>query len=336
MRRNLLLVVSIAFSLCSFGQTTLTYERNAFVIGDNHDFYLSKTAEEGKSGANITWDFTSLTQTGSLTSHMIDPATTLKGSSVTEANLALVEDANTFYFKVSKDGIEQYGSAAGTTVSTFTEPFVKIKYPFSYGDVVSGNFNTKLETGTTPCNCGGAFKVEADAWGTLILPNGVYHNTLRIKQTRTFSSSDTSNKEITYRWYGSSVRYPLMVIIKFENQGKSTLARVAYYAHSQNENIVSGMNSMVITGQGIDVYPNPITNVITVAYQVNSTSSVSIDLFDASGGVVKSLLSPTIKEPGKYTDDFNISSNLPSGNYFVKAAIGNQSYVKKVIKVNNN
>jgi hypothetical protein len=338
MRKYILLIVSIAFSVCSYGQTKLSYERHAFVIGDNHDFYLAKSADEGKSGANITWDFSALVPSGSLTSHMIDPSTTLKGSSVSEANLALVEDANIFYFKVTTDGMEQFGTATGNTLSTFTEPFLKIKYPFAFGDAVSGDYSSKMESATAPCNCGGSFTVEGDAWGTLILPNGVYKNTLRIKQTRTFNKADSSNKEITYRWYCSTVRYPLLVIIKYENQGKSSVAKVAYYAHSPNENLMAGTNpnALLNAGKGIEIYPNPITSLLTVSYEVPATSNVFIDLYDASGAVVSKFLAPVTREPGKYSEDFNISSNLPSGNYFVKATIDGQSFVKKVVKVKNN
>jgi len=337
MRKYILLIVSIAFTFCAFGQTKLTFERNAFTVGDNHDFYLAKTADEGKTGANITWDFSSLVPSGNLTSHMIDPATTPKGSSVTDANLALVEDGNIFYFKVTSEGMEQFGTAVGTTLSTYTDPFVKIKYPFSFGDVATGNFSAKLETPNAPAPTSGSFKVEGDAWGTLILPNGVYKNALRVKQTRIYNLNDTTNKEITYRWYTSSVRYPLLVIIKFENQCKTTIAKVAYYAHSPNEKITPSTtpNSFPGAAEGIEAYPNPITDELNVNYQVNATAKVSIDLYDASGGLIRNFLSPVTKEPGKYSDKFNLSSNLPSGNYFVKATIGDQNYIKKIIKVNN-
>jgi len=337
MRKHLLLIVSIAFSVSAFGQTILTYERNAFVVGDNHDFYLAKYAEEGKSGANMTWDFSGLVQSGNLTSHMIDPSTTPKGSLVNDANLALVEDANIFYFKVSSDGMEQYGTASGNSLSTFIEPFVKIQYPFSFGDIASGNYSANMVPVTACSNSNGSFKVEGDAWGTLILPNGVYHNTLRVKQTRTFNVADTSNKEITYRWYGSSVRYPLMVIIKFENMGKTTLARVAYYAHSANENLSQrpGANELLSASQGIEIYPNPVISQLTVSYELTTPARVFIDLYDASGTVVTNFLAPVTKEAGRYSDNFNISSNLPSGFYFVKASIGGQSFVKKVAKMKN-
>lgn len=299
MRKYLLLIVSIAFFDCAFGQTILTSEKNAFVVGDNHDFYLAKYAEEGKSGANMTWDFSGLVPSGNLTSHMIDPSTTVKGPQVNEANLALVEDANIFYFKVSNEGMEQYGTAAGNSLSTYSEPFVKIKYPFSFGEVISGNYAAKIESTPSTCNYGGSYKVEGDAWGTLILPNGVYHNTLRVKQTLTLSAADTSNKEITYRWYGSSVRYPLLVIIKFENQGKATLAKVAYYAHSAIENLSSRANSneLLAATQGIDIYPNPITNLLTVSYELIAPTKVFIDLYDASGTVVTNFLPQLQKKP---------------------------------------
>ena len=63
--------------------------------------------------------------------------------------------------------------------------------------------------------------------------------------------------------------------------------------------------------------PNPTSNVSTIRYRVNNTSMVNIQLFDASGNLLKVLVNQQ-QEAGSYSVLLQ-SANLPSGVYFVKA-----------------
>ena len=81
-------------------------------------------------------------------------------------------------------------------------------------------------------------KYIGDAYGSLILPNNItVENVLRVKQSRTFDNGNgNSLQEITYRWYSTDVRYPILVIIKYVTATSSNIAEVAMYAHAGDRN----------------------------------------------------------------------------------------------------
>lgn len=335
MKNNILFFIAIIFALSANAQTKLTYKNHAYIVGDKHDFFIAQNVNEGKDGANVTWDFSGLIPSGSLTSYMLDPAATPNGLNVKGSNLALVENENTFYFNVSKSGLAQNGSLTGNSLASYDKPFEKLKFPFAYGDVAKGDYSGAAGADKNTTDISGSYKVEGDAWGTLILPNGVYNNTLRVKQTRTYKyNNGTETTEITYRWYTSSVRYPLLVIIKYDNNGSSSVIKVAYFAHYTNENLKDAsepLNAGNVSDNTVTISPNPVVDHITVNYKLNDKSKVSIDLYDASGVLIKNLSAPMAKDPDTYSDEFNISLN--PGSYYLKTTIGKTVTVKKLIKM---
>jgi len=65
-----------------------------------------------------------------------------------------------------------------------------------------------------------------------------------------------------------------------------------------------------------------------IEYQVSTPGPVSLDIYDPTGRLVKSLLN-TCVEPGIYKIEWD--SNLPSGVYFVSLRIQGERYVKRVV-----
>jgi len=45
------------------------------------------------------------------------------------------------------------------------------------------------------------------------------------------------------------------------------------------------------------------------------------------------LMTPADYEAGKYSKNFAISSTFPIGYYYVKATIGDQTIIKKIVKI---
>jgi hypothetical protein len=66
---------------------------------------------------------------------------------IPEANTILEEFETKFYFRASNDKIEQFGSVSkNNTITKYDKPFVKMVFPFNYGDTYSGNFLEQLKT----------------------------------------------------------------------------------------------------------------------------------------------------------------------------------------------
>jgi hypothetical protein len=82
---------------------------------------------------------------------------------------------------------------------------------------------------------------------------------------------------------------------------------------------VSGIKELT-TGFGLKMYPNPCTDNVSIAYQLdNPVEAVNITLYNQKGSTV-TLLNNCPKNPGSHIIDFT-TENLASGNYLYKVEI---------------
>ena len=77
------------------------------------------------------------------------------------------------------------------------------------------------------------------------------------------------------------------------------------------------------------VAPNPVRDRAIISYQVKSTSSVRLDVFDTLGFHVATLVNSE-KEPDTYSVELNASS-LPSGTYMIRLLAGSAQVVQPVV-----
>lgn len=332
----LLSTILLASSAIFFGQTKLTSEKHAFRPGDSHHFNLMKNVNEGLAGEDVIWDFTTLEKSDKdLTSHMYAPENIASEVKIDNSNFVLEEFGNLFYFNTSKDKMLQYGSVCGNTVTRYDKPFLKLKFPFSYGNKVTGYYSGTQTSAKSSVAINGQYEIYGDATGTLLLPNDVtIDNVLRVKQVRTIEySNGTPIKEITYRWYAEEVRYPVLVIIKYVTQAQEYTAETALFA-----NISTSKKSptAVETPEFISttkVFPNPCEEVINISCKLSTQQKLSVDLYDASGKFVKSIISKQKYSAG----DVNLSLSteglgMKYGVYYLKIRNNESSYTHKIIK----
>lgn len=92
-----------------------------------------------------------------------------------------------------------------------------------------------------------------------------------------------------------------------------------------------GVNDPVVDEGVFSVYPNPATNEISVRFDFAESEKISFDLLDPLGKKIRSV-SPANYSPGenKITIDM---AQLPPGIYFVQISSGENSVVKKVVKL---
>ena len=308
---------------------------NAFTAGDKHEFVFTTNASEGLAGENITWDFSDLKKTDkTLTSNMFTYSTWDKTGIIPEANIAMEEAGNWFFFKVTSQGMDMYGSSnVCGNITRYDKPLAKLKYPFQYGDKISGNYSGAIiNVNTAEIKITGTYEIIADAHGTLLLPDGItIKNALRVKQTRTLGTGD--QKEITYRWYADGVRYPLLVMIKYESAQQSSVSVTALCANAKNAtapapSIAKTEKKLRITS--IKVMPNPFHGQLIVHYTIENAGTVKIDLIDANGKLVKNCVNQTF-ETGNYSNTINLNTDKV-GTYFLRFTAGDEVITKKVVQ----
>ena len=83
---------------------------------------------------------------------------------------------------------------------------------------------------------------------------------------------------------------------------------------------------------GLTLFPNPAANSISVAYTLSAASSVSIEIFNATGSKVKTILSE--ENTGTKEININLDGKLSNGLYFLKLNTGAQYGMTKFIVSN--
>lgn len=316
MRTLLLLIIAFLFTIQINAQTTvLHYETHALKNGVNNPMSYCQYAEPGQAGNNQTWNFSTLKFTKAFTGYIRNSSANGNQKIFTRSNTELQEFNSRFYFDVNSNEIDQYGYASvdGRSVVKYTTPFIKMKYPFKYGDLYTGTLQGISEyMNVKNADISGNYSVEADANGTLILPgNVVFENTLRVKTSKTynmqFSNSSQQVNVVTYRWYNATQRYPLLVLTKVTTiSGKNTFNT---YQAAYNNNVVKNQTSVknIVADQVFEVYPNPASSQLMVRFNAVSQGTLGFEIYDMNGKLMKNF-QRNIEANG--TVQYNISEEI--------------------------
>jgi hypothetical protein len=83
----------------------------------------------------------------------------------------------------------------------------------------------------------------------------------------------------------------------------------------------------------VNAYPNPFLDNLTIAYTLEKSSDVQVDLYDINGLFIKTLEQQHNLPAGEHKKTADVSQlNLPKGLFFLKFTMDNQSFTKSVIK----
>ncbi|OFX82820.1 MAG: hypothetical protein A2W99_14250 [Bacteroidetes bacterium GWF2_33_16] len=326
-----LLLTSLSFSL--FAQFLMKSDSHILQVGDEHYFNLTNNVDAGKSGAAIVWDFSKLETKSQLTSYMYDVAKTANGLDIPEANTVLEEFGVKFFFRSNGNIMEQYGTVTANTISKYDKPFVKMVFPFDYGDIYSGDFSGTIEGPNFKQPIEGTYSLEADAYGTLIIPTGIYTNVLRIKTYKEEHSKGSSCNcgTISYKWYSKDIRYPLLTIIQTQNSNGTATIRTAYYSKYKLNEVVDKEN-LNLENISASIYPNPFTESFKIDYYIQKDSPVEIVIFDNSGRKVSSIQRNS-QAAGYYTETFTKEQlDTQQGLFHIRITAGDETISKTVIR----
>lgn len=331
---TLLSLFSIAF--LGYSQTTMKFETHALQANHTHSTQYVENVEAGEGGENQIWNFSDF-HCGNLKSSQIDATENLKIDYPAITNIVVSDDENFFFFDVDEFGIDYYGLTTPNSEIFFDEPMAKMRYPFTYGDYEEGTFSgAGLYYGQISTDIYGTYTIEADGYGTLLLPNDVtLNNTLRIKTTH--HTTEIAPCDITeffntkYLWYSPEHRYPIMVVIETEkiNKGESTTSVTGYYNEQalQASTVESNIN---FANFEVRVYPNPTSEEINISYNLPEKNKVALELYDITGMKVATIQEET-EQAGK--NAVNYSPNLAVGTYFIKMTVGKETFFSKVVLV---
>lgn len=307
--------------------------------GDEHYFNITNNVDPGANGPSVIWDFSSLQNQSSLTSYMYSSYNTANSANIPEANVVLEEFDVQFYFKTSDRIIEQYGTVTkNNTITKYDKPFIKMVFPFNYGDTYSGDFSGTIEGANNyKANFTGTYLLESDAYGTLILPGNIrYKNVFRIKtlKEQCYNTNNSCNcATISYKWYSQDVRYPLLTIIQNQTSNGTKTIRTAYYSRAENKPDEDNQNRKFVSENiEANIYPNPFKDEFKLDYKIINETDVNIEIYDNTGKKVNTIHKLN-QQAGYYTETIN-SANLGEqlGIFHIRIIAGESVVSKTVIR----
>ncbi len=306
-------------------QTIIQYSVHALHAGIDNPMSYCSYVDPGIAGENITWDFSNL--------QFDQPFIGKVNNSQLSSNQALFPKANTelgefdalFYFDVNKQETDQYGyvSSDGKTKIIYSSPFIKMKYPFGYGDSYSGQLNGSYEYGDLiKGSLSGNYSVEADGSGSLVLPGNIkFENVLRIKTIKKYSilfSNSTQDVEVTtYRWYNSYHRYPILVLTEYSSKTGTSEYINHQAAYNSDAINVSDLQAMAATLDNINLFPIPANNILKLSANAITPGGLYFEISDLSGKPVR-FFNNKVTETGTYELDLSREIvGLTPGSYLL-------------------
>jgi len=326
--------MAIAFGASLMAQEVmLTYENHAFITGRDNEMHITDYVEPGPAGPDVVWDLSVLKVDKELLGTIKPAAEASEKKNLSKADVVLNEFGNKFFFKVNNRAMELHGmeSGSGKVHTTYEKPFVKMVYPFKYGDHYSGDFAGTKHFSQREVGISGTYTISADGYGKLILPGGKEYKTLRVKTIRKYQmdySGSADYEIVSHRWYINSERYPVAVVQTINTtttQGKKSSTKRAAYKYPAVEDQFLPASDMVL-------YPNPVRNELTINYKVQEDAEVMMELFDQAGKKISTLVKEN-QPGGNYTHTFSTGSyDLNSGTYLIRTTIGDKVVTKSFVK----
>lgn len=313
MKKLFLFVLLLPF--ISAAQPVITNAEN-FTTGITLRFIECQTngVQPGASGANVTWDFSNLVANGdTMTEWMVAPSATSYASQFPTANLVEKYSDGTFVFaniSGNQNHLVGYVDSIGNFVTKYPNPVLFMQRPITYNDVFTDAFTAQITGTSFSLNGSGNTNIEADGYGTLILPNGTFNNVLRVHYSMVevdtlvgFGSYTTTHAE-TYVWFDNAHTSALFKIDSSSTSGAFNEKNVEYLLDETISSVVNIDNALPTLNAFFS------GNDFTIVSTFQQNDDCEVKLFNALGQrfecETKQLGSQLIAKP---------SHDLPSGFY---------------------
>ncbi len=316
-------------SIVTFAQPTIT-SSVAGGIGDNFSSTYVETEDfdPGAAGAGVTWDFSGITTSGTLNEYsFVDPSTTGHAAEFPGANVASEADGNYVYFKISPSEYTLFGVWVPTTTIYYSDPEELYVFPMTYGTTNSDDLYSEFYSGGDFIRSG-SNELNADGYGTLILPSGTYTNVLRVKIEQDYSDEFVGlpftfiyNFDLYY-WFKEGVKGPLFQYFYQDINSAGIPSVVENYAINNDVDITSINDdpSSIL----LNIFPNPANEYINISVATN-VLLLTAELFDVTG---KKVIENTVIASGNNVT-INVS-DLSSGVYIVRLLTSEGIYSKNI------
>lgn len=341
-------VVTALFTTIAQAQITLTANRIP-VPGDRivRSLFDTTGVNEGSAGANLTWDFSSLTPTGDSTAVMyVDPILTPAGSDFPWATVATeyIENGDSAYTYYIGSGTHfaLLGMATMDMKVVYSNAEVLLTFPFSYNSEFSDISAASYELDDDiRVERNGTVQAKADGHGTIVLPGGNATNALRVRIRQvsvdttffgTWPVFITTTEALSYQWYDATHKFPVFGISYTEINSNGFTTRSKSVAMTVQSGMVDVREP---AGERPDMlhlrqnFPNPFNPSTTIAYSLPREERVTLEVFNLIGQRVARLVGDEVQGAGSHEVTFS-AAGLPSGVYLYTLTAGKEVHTRKL------
>ncbi|MCE3227110.1 MAG: hypothetical protein K0S32_1661, partial [Bacteroidetes bacterium] len=245
------------------------------------------SVNEGNAGANQTWNFSNLISSNdTITEWMVLPSTVPNASLYPSSNLVEKYSDGRYVFidKTTTQNLLVGYSETNLDIK-YPDPVLSAQRPVTFGSIFTDTFTSNFVANSYNFSGGGTVTINADAYGTLILPNGTYSNVLRISTTQIqvdtliqFAITSTTTIKIT-TWFDANHNSALL---KIDSVGSPSFSqkRVHYLLSESAVGIKEGTQQ-----ESLRFYPNPASKEISI----HADESGACDFYNVAGQKVKTV-----------------------------------------------
>ena len=97
----------------------------------------------------------------------------------------------------------------------------------------------------------------------------------------------------------------------------------SFYICRLLNDLTVGVEDLTTGGSSVLVYPNPVTDEATFTYELDVNATVSIQLFDAKGALVRTILGRSERQAGSQMEVLDLAG-LPAGKYTLALTAGDR------------
>ncbi|MBK7440884.1 MAG: T9SS type A sorting domain-containing protein [Bacteroidetes bacterium] len=330
MKKQILTTFLCASAIVLIAQPTITSGVNGGV-GDEITFMeiQPEGLNSGAVGANVTWDYSDIIPTGfEYGFTIVDAATTPQAASFPGANVAADNGLGSLgYSKITATEFTNYGSYAGDVLTYYDDPEEIFVFPLTFGTTNIDDLHSNFFSGAD-WERSGTTTMEADGYGTLILPSGTYTDVLRVKVYQDYQDeTDLLPTPIEYDftlYYWFKEGYIGALFEYFElNVGGAFPSETT--AAALNAALPVGINAS-INADKLSVSPNPVTDMVNIELPV-AISNTQVRVYNSLGQlVVNENLNPSGNIITLNMQDYT------AGIYFVEVSDGEKTYKTKIVK----
>ncbi len=316
--------------LATQAQPSLNSSNTNPQAGENFAMHLIAFLDAGQSGANVTWDFSALTINSPLNFNFVNASSTPYGSSIPAATVAYQTAGSYDYYSTSASSYARVGAYVQGVVLNYSDAEDIIRYPCSYNSSFTDNFSVTFTNQGVTYSRAGTIEVEADAYGTLILPDGTVNDVLRLKSVENYTDDYVFQgfpqtidyySEI-YMWYKPGIHYPLLTFTHFDSD-----ISFAEYGSYMNPATV-GLDDIFEKTPAMSIYPNPATSEANIKLELKEPDDIKLTLVNSIGQQVTTVTHNELS-PGMHQFSLDVNS-YPRGIYFVKIEGNGYSFNQKL------